>query len=313
MAENFLIIGDDSFIRRKEADKLKEKFSVNPDSSGFDISSHDAADFGNFMDSVQTLPFLSKKRIVILNDAEKLSEKEMESVLAYLKAPVETTVLVISAAPEIAKIKTYKEVIGAVKLIEARRPDAATMKKWIKNFFARENIAIRDEVVDLIFELKGSDSMAVKNELDKLAAGVSEGEIKLSDVEEMVGRSTRDDVFKIVDAVDNKDAARAFRVLRDLTEGKKQHVEIIGYLGWYVKTLQNLKYMMNEGYDMQGIASEIGYSPAYVRRLSGQAKKYSAQKINRWIKLVFETDRDIKTGRREGNMALDMLISSLLL
>lgn len=119
-------------------------------------------------------------------------------------------------------------------------------------------------------------------------------------------------VFKLVDAINAKDAAWVFRILSDLYDQRKQPYEILGYLGWFIKIMQKIVLLTEKGVGPEGISRELGYSPAYTRRLIGQSKKYPVSNINRWIDLLIETDSDIKTGRKEADMAMEMLLVSLI-
>ena len=42
-------------------------------------------------------------------------------------------------------------------------------------------------------------------------------------------------------------------------------------------------------------------------------KKYKDKWMELWVTLLFETDRDIKTGRKQAGIAIEMLLVSLLI
>ncbi len=311
MTDNYLIVGDDKYVRDREITKLKNSL-LSADEQGLNFSIHFSSDIPGLMNALGTMPLLSDKRMVLLKEPENLPEGSMDGLIRYLSNPADTTVFVISADASFKKCKSYKELSSLTRIIEADRPAPGTMKKWVKGFFKKENIDISDEAIDLIVELKGNDTAAVRSELEKLACYSAGEEIALIDVEMLLGRSVTEDVFKLLDAINTSNAAWVFRILEDLYDQRKQPTEIIGYLGWYIRIIQKIKLLFSRGTGENEIASELGYSAGYAKRLIGQARRYSDEKIKRWISLLLQTDREIKTGLKKPSLAMDMLISQFL-
>ncbi|MFC1644183.1 DNA polymerase III subunit delta [Candidatus Omnitrophota bacterium] len=311
MNENYLIIGDDEYIRETEAARLRDKFLSSSEVS-LNYSVYSPADSNGVMDSVGTTPFLAEKRVVLVKDAQDISGEFALTLLSYLEKPVPTSVLVLSAEDSFKKNKHYRALSALVNMVKAEKPGPVTIKKWIHAFFKKEGVEIAPGAVDLIVELKGTDTTGVKAELDKLLAFSGGKKVEIEHVEQLVGRSVTETVFKLADAVNARDAGWAFRILGDLYDQKKQPHEIIGYLSWYLRIMQKITLLSGRGIGLDGIASELRYSPGYTRRLMNEAKKYSVEKIEGQLSLLFETDQDIKTGRKPGQLALEMLLVSFL-
>ncbi|MFC1548366.1 DNA polymerase III subunit delta [Candidatus Omnitrophota bacterium] len=311
MANNYLIIGDDEYIRESEVNKIKNKF-LSSSETELNYSVHAPNDIDGIMDSLGTMPFIADKRVILVKDAEELSEESSNTISSYLENPTGTSVLIISSGGSFKKSKQYKKLSKLVSEIEADKPTPEKMKNWVRSYFKKEGIEISPRAVNLIVELKGTDTPGVKMELDKLASFSGGERIEVEHVEQIVGRSVTETVFKLVDAINAGDGKWVFRIINDLYDQKKQPPEIIGYLGWYIRIMQKIRLLSERGMEPGGLASELGYSPAYARRLVGQSKKYPVKRIERWVSLLLETDRDIKTGRKEASVALEMLIASLL-
>ena len=311
MAENYLIIGDDEYIRDSEANKIKNKF-LSASEIDLNYSYHTPDDIDSIMDALGTMPFLADKRVIHIKETENISDRFAETITSYLENPSETSVLVMSSEASFKKSKHYRKLVKLVQEIKADKPDPAKIKGWIRAFYKKEGIDISPRAVELIVELKGTDTQGIKIELDKLAGFSAGARIEAEHVEELVGRSVTETVFKLVDAINARDTEWTFRVLNDLYDQKKQAPEIIGYLGWYIRIMQKINLLSGKGIGPGELASELGYSPAYTRRLAGQVKKYPVDRVERWISLLLKTDQDIKTGRKQALLALDTLIVELL-
>lgn len=311
MAENFLVIGDDEYFREKEIRRIKDGF-LSAAESDLNYSVYSSDDIDGIMDSVGTMPFLADKRVVLVRDAEKLSDGGAESLLTYLEHPTDTGVMIITAGPSFKKTAKFRKMSKLAKIVKADRLDIATMGSRIRSFMKKEGVEISAEAVTLILELKGTDTAGVKIELDKLVSFSGGERIEREHVETLVGRSVTETVFKLVDAINERDGEWAFNVLKDLYDQKKQPQEIIGYLGWYIRIIQKIKLLTGKGVGPAGIAEKLGYSSGYVHRLSGQAARYSAGRVERWVLLLCETDCAIKTGLKPGQLAVEMLLANLL-
>jgi len=308
MPENYLVIGDDDFIRRRETDRIKNKH-LTPGGSGFEYSLFTPENSYELINTLNTLTFFSETRIVVFKEAEKSDNSVLEDIVKYLAQPLSTTVLIISSGSSLKKNRFYKEITAHVKVIKADKPDRATLKKWIKTFFNNENVSISPDAVELIIELKGSDPEGVRSELEKVLNYSDGAGIGAGDVEKLVGRSITETVFKLVDAVNTKNPGWAFRILGDLYDQKKTPAEILGYLGWYMRTIQTIKLMLSRGETPGAIAAETGYSAGYISRLIGQSRKYTPEKVEQWICFLYSSDREIKKGLKQPRLALEMLIS----
>ena len=311
MKENYLIIGDDPYIKEKEQKKIRDKF-LSSEEVDLNYSVYGPEDIENVMDSLGTAPFLAEKRVVVVNDSEILPESSLEAISSYLDSPVKTSTLVLSSDSSFSKNKHYKKIAPKVELIKADTPTPAKIKTGIRNFFKKEGIEVSPPALELIYELKGDDVTLIKAELEKLLNFSGGKKIEVEHVESLVGRSVTETVFKLVDAINAKDTKWALRVLGDLYEQKKQVQEIVGYLGWYIRVMQRIKLLSSRGESDASISSDIGYSPSYARRLISQSKKYPVSRIDKWVSLLMDTDRDIKTGRKEASLAMEMLIVQLV-
>jgi DNA polymerase-3 subunit delta len=309
---NYLIIGEDEYLRTREENRIRED-SLSPEEIDLNYSVYRPSEINSIVDSLNTVPFMGEKRVVLVKDAHELSGEALGAIFSYLENPAGSNVLMLSAAGPVGDNESYRKLSSAMEVVKVDKPDPLTIKKWISSYFKKEKIEISREAVDLICELKGQDTSGIKNELDKLA-GYSGGEkIGAGDVEELVGRSVTETVFKLVDAINAKDAKWAFRILGDLYDQKKQPHEIIGYLAWYLKIMQKIVFLTAGGETNANIiASEIGYSAGYAKRLLRQAKGYSAGKLSKWVNCLLEADRDIKTGRKEARLALEEIVTKFL-
>ncbi len=307
MASNFIIVGDDTYLRDKEEKKIRDKF-LSREEIDLNYAVYPPEDFGKALDDLGTSPFLSEKRVAVIRDYDKLPEEGASSVIKYLEKPSPTGVLVLTSGAEFRKKAAYKKIAGHVTEISADKLTSNKVKAGIRKFFSKEGIEISPDAVDLIFDLKGADASSIINEIEKLAAFSGGERIETEHVERMVGRSVTETVFKLVDALGAGDMKMVFRVLNDLSAQKKQIPEIIGYLAWYIRTIQKIKFLSARGAGMDEMVRSAGKA-AY--RTAPVARKYTSSKIGKWLEFILEAETDYKKGRKTPALALEMLVVKL--
>ena len=308
MPENYLIICEDPYMRGKEEKKLRDKF-LSPGEIDLNYSVFPPEDISGIMDALGTMPFLADKRVVLVRGAENMPEEGAASMERYLDEPSPDSALILSFSGLSPKDKVFKTLSKKMTVAAVEKFTPQKTKTVIRDFFRREKIEISPRAVELIFELKGADPSSIKPELEKLAAYSGGKKIDAEDVEEMVGRSVTEVIFKLVDAINAGNMKWALTVLGDMGEARKEAPKIIGYLAGHMRAIRKLKFLMLKGADSNEIKTAIGKRAYY---LEPQARKLSAKKINKWDLLLLKADMDIKRGLKEPPLVLEMLMADLM-
>ncbi|MDP8299374.1 MAG: DNA polymerase III subunit delta [Candidatus Tantalella remota] len=315
MTDNYLIAGDDKFVSEKEIKKIKDKF-LSPDEVELNYSVYAAGDIEQIMDSLGTMPFIGEKRVVLVKDAQQLTDGSAETLIAYLEAPSETSVLVLASDGKFPDKKHFKKLSKLLQSVDAKALDAPKMKSGIRAFFKKNGVEISPRAVDLIVELKGTDMRGIKMELEKLL-GFSDGQrIEAEHVENLVGRSVSEAIFRLVEALNARNSKKAFHVLYDIYGQKKSPekdiIKTIGYLAGYMRTIQKVALLLGRGIGPEGIVSAVGGPAWRIKKSIEQARRFSPERIRKWLTCMFTTDRDIKRGFKPAQVAMEMLIVTLI-
>ena len=237
------------------------------------------------LSSANTMPFCANNRVVIINDCDNLTEKQVEQLEGYLKNPARQTVLIMDFCREAGHIKSWGGLTKLAKRISFERLEGTKIDQWIESHAAGLNKKIRPDAVGLIKDLVGGgDLYALKNELEKLALFVLDREeITKQDVEEIVGKSLNEDVFRLIDVISAKKVVKALDILRELLARKVRPHEIVGTLAWHFRR-------------------------AY---LSGGVNSVKKQKLEDKIELLLSTDLAIKRSKINPQIALEIVVIKL--
>jgi DNA polymerase-3 subunit delta len=312
---SYVIVGEDNYIKEREIEKLRSQVAPK-DIQPSDLGSFSPGTVRDMIDFLSTVPFLSEKRVAILREFQDMSKAEADAVLAYLKMPSPTGILIAAGKAPSKKDESLtgvlNEIVRASEKINARRPTLDELRGMTYAYFKRSGINIDEKAVELILRLKGDDPAGINGELEKLEGYAAGGKLTAADVEVLVTKSMHEAIFMLTDYIEGRDALKAYDLIADLYDQKKNPVEIIGYIAKYFHTMQVVKFMALKGAGAEKTAQESGLNPGYLKKLIPKSRRYSIRKLDECMRLLYEADRDIKSGRRDDTLAVDMLIASLV-
>jgi DNA polymerase-3 subunit delta len=210
-------------------------------------------------------------------------------------------------------LKKYIKPLGDLAEIKYfRHPDKADADTWIKKEFSKSNKAIKPDALRLLKENAGNDLATLSSEIEKLAlyAG-TRNIIEKQDVEELVGRSSIQTGFELVNAISSKSPDRALSILRGLFKSDKRAAEILGILAWYLRRLQKGKELIKQNAAQGAISEKLKVPHWLLDDFIRQVKSLSERDINKSLSLLLKCDLNIKTGKVKEEQAVEFLVAEL--
>jgi DNA polymerase-3 subunit delta len=150
------------------------------------------------------------------------------------------------------------------------------------------------------------------NEVDKLVLYASGRRIEEADVKSVVSHAREESVFTLVDAVLEFRGAAAQEALQQLLHQGAAPVQLLAMIARQVRIIFLVREMRARGRSRGDIQTRLGLTSDFlVRKAWEQSEKYSPARLRELYHRLLETDVSIKTGRMEGEIALDVLVAEL--
>src|SRR5262249_55405710 len=155
--------------------------------------------YATVMDDLSTRPFLSPRRLVIVEDADPFVSAErarLEKYVAALDSAPETGVLVLDVKTWAATTKLAKAVPDGM-VVACRTPATHTLPEWcVRRCAAQSGKQLGGAAARLLVDLVGPEMGQLDQELTKLASYVGTApRIEAEDVDKLVGRSRMENVW----------------------------------------------------------------------------------------------------------------------
>jgi DNA polymerase-3 subunit delta len=271
---------------------------------------------------VQTIPFLSNRRMVIINNPLALTKSKDKLKDFFNTVPDTTALVLIEGELQSSKRDRNKPhwLVDWAQSNSARcwmksflLPTGPAMTHWILEQAAEMEGDIEKSAAQLLASLIDEDPRLAKMELIKLLTYVDFSRpVTEDDVVELVSDVRQGDIFEMVDAIGYGDGKKAMFMLRRLLEDSDA-LPLFGMIVRQFRLLIQVRELIDENpaQDHYSIAKTIGSHPYPIKKIIPQVNLFTLEQLKRIFHQLSEVDLAIKTGKLEGDLALDMLVASL--
>lgn len=258
------------------------------------------------IDALETLPFCSGRRVVLVKNAG-LAERAEEAgrIAEYIPDILPESVLVIEEREIDKRSKLYKAAEKYGRAADCARPSEADVIKWIISE-ARKNgadIAPREAAV-IARASQTMDGLAA--EVAKLAAFAG-GEITNEHINALCARPAEARIFGLTDALCERRPGKALEILEELLALREPPLMILSMIARQFRLMLHCSCLKGQG-EAQ-IAEALGVKQYAARVFIRQSAAFTQLEMERGLRRCLEADLDVKTGRRGERLALEMLVA----
>jgi DNA polymerase III subunit delta len=216
----YAVYGDDSYLIRESIRAIGFKLFPDDDERESAISRFPgpSSSLANVLDEVSTLPFFSRRRLVIVDDADPFVTKYRRDLEAYVAHPSESGTLVLQVKQWTATTKLAALVEKAGASINCTGPRERELAAWLTQLArTRHDAQLNADAARLLIELVGAEAGILAAEVEKLAVYVGETrKIERTDIVKMVGAGRVETIWNTLDAATTGDARIALEHLDNL-------------------------------------------------------------------------------------------------
>ena len=322
----YIFHGDDSISRDEALARMKAALGEDGD---LNRSEFDGAvtPVPEVLAAVKSLPFLSDKRLVIARGL--LSHITRRGAGQAGKTAADRLIAELPGLPDYARLVLVEDSLLSDSnrvLKSAQKLDNGFIRafakpqnltRWISGRAKSEYAAeITPRAADAIASVVNGDLLRADNELHKLVCYVDdERPISEEDVAALTPYVPEANVFEMVDALATGNGARALELIqRSLHDDPKDPgFRLFALIARQFRLLLMTRDHIAQGGDSQGpaIAKALGVHPFAAGKLARQARRFSTEQLDAVLKRLQRYDQDMKTGRIQPRLALDLLVTSL--
>jgi DNA polymerase-3 subunit delta len=304
----YYIYGEDDFLIDEMTDALvKGAIGEGDRGFNFDVVDGSDADPRAVVTLASTFPMMSERRVVVVRNADKLSDPK--AISSYLINPSGTTVLILTACdPD--KRKTIHRLLGSSAAgVEIPRLYSSQIPAWVRKRGARQGLTIEEGACALLADFVGTDLREVQNEIEKLSVFAGgRRTITVEDVQAVSGMTREINLFELHHAMGVRDAGKAMEILDRLLEGGQPAIRIAVSLGFFYITARKLCDIRKRG----GSDAELRQRPTALKDYQAAVAKYSEKELEDALIAIAEADEQLKSSPLSQKQVLQFMAGTIL-
>lgn len=245
----YALIGEEDFLKRQCREAILAAALGGGDASlALAQYGGDKVDWSTVLSDLSTLPFLTPRRVVCVESADKFVSEHRGALEKYVvkPSPVGVLILEVKTFPETTKLA--KALPDGAKLV-CKAPYESRLASWCVEWsHSRHGKKLSADAAQLLVELVGPTLGLLDQELAKLATAVADAAIiTAQEVDQFVGRSRSANVFRILDCVGEGKAAEALNTLAELFAAGEDPLAVLGALTAQLRRLAAVARALDQG------------------------------------------------------------------
>ena len=296
LAAVYAISGDEPLLCQEAGDAIRSAARQQGFGERQVFSVEASFDWGQLYEAGASLSLFAEKRLIELRiPSGKPGDKGAAALLDYLSRPADDTLLLITL-PKLdgssQKTKWAKALIDgpAAQFIQIWPVDAQQLPNWVRQRLAQAGLTASPHAVEMICARVEGNLLAAAQEIEKLKLLAEGNQIDAETVQAAVADSARFDVFGLIDAALNGEAAHTLRILDGLRGEGVEAPVILWALARELRQLATLAWQYEQGIPLERAFSQCR-PPVWDKRrplISRALQRHSAE---RWGHLLLDAQR----------------------
>ena len=324
----FFLFGPDTFRSRQKLKEIKAKFIKEVDKSALNIETLDGQDLEPvaFKQAVFAVPFLAKKRLVIVENllGSPRGQKKQKEILEILETDLPQETIIVFWEGGLTRPKTKKSRPAAGKspgLFNFLKKEKLAQEfnllnqnevfRWAASEVKKRGGKINPDALKLLTDLVGDDLWQLNSEVDKLLAQARGKAVGLIEVSELVKTKLEEDIYKLTDALGQKNKSLATKLIGDQLKSGTNPVELLAKITWQFKNLLLVKEFSQKnglGYAADRLSYQLGLHPFVVKKTLAQIKFFQPNQLKQLYRRLLEIDYKLKISQTDPEVLFDLLV-----
>ena len=332
----YLFFGEEGYLI-DETIKVVKKTCIDENFEALNYIALDGkdVDFDKILNACETLPFMSKKKIVLVKDlplfkskkeaGEDLGEwsepKSKELLIKYIESLGDYLCLIfVEKLTSIRKTNPlYKAISKVGDVVEFKKLRGKDLDDWIQDSFKKYNKKIPKSNINYFtqqssyFNSKQEKTLYdLENEIMKISNYLSnEKEVTKENIDSLMAKPLEMNVFNLLNSISQKNGENAIKLFNEMYISGEPVLFILHMIVRQLRNMLNIKALKAKGYTEGQINDKIGLSKYEYRKVLNQSNNFTIPQLERSLIHCLETDKSIKTSSIDDRLALEILITNL--
>lgn len=300
---------EDLYLKNSAIANITKKAVTSFEELNISVFGEENSDAERIKKALETLPFMSEKRLVLIKECENVKYDNILEILSnYIDSPNGSTVLVVDEK-EGTKLSLLEKKENVV-VVDCSRLDRDILYSYIAKTCEKEGVKIDPASINKIIDYTNSYMQKIDLEIHKLISyKFDTKEIQVKDIEDLVEKSDEYQIFELTNSLFNKNAERALYIVDDIIRNKRNVSSILSLIFAHIRRLFYIKVTKEKDED---IAKKLEIKEYAVKMMRTVADRISAKKLKETLILCKDIDYNVKSGKLDLISGIYNLIFAIL-
>lgn len=316
----YTLIGTETYLIETFKKALKDEVSLD-ETDDLNIISFDMgeSELSEVIHEAETMPFFGDYKVVFVENPYFLTSEKKKSDIthdttlleAYLKNPLETTILVFNVPVE--KMDERKKIVKLLKK-ESRLIDVSPMGEkelipYISSYIENEDYVIDKQAFERLMYLTNMNLSQMMNELNKLFLYTMDSKrITKRDVDLLIPKSLEHNIFDLNQYVLGNKPDKSLVLYQELLVAGEETIKILSILIGQIRLLLQVKLLVDMNYQQSNITDTLKIHPYRIKLAVQQSRQMDKKKLGIMFNELVELDYKIKTGQMDKELGFELFL-----
>ncbi|HBT95532.1 MAG TPA: DNA polymerase III subunit delta [Coriobacteriia bacterium] len=294
----YLFNGDDNLKQEMLLERLRKRVESG-DETGMNVQVINEKELqgpAHLTDILNTIPFGSPQRLVIVKEVDTLKKPLVEALTAYVAAPLETTVLAMTAKKLARNTRFYKaiEKYSSQSIIDCSQKKRSELPQLIRGIAQAEGVEIGVPAANALIDRVGTSTVSLSTETKKLAAiikGKGAKTITENDVRSLVALAVEPKSWDLTNALAQRDLSLCLQLLARM----KGFTEV-GLFAICVTRIREILTAQTLKNRREPVAAGMGKQDWQIREIVRGAELYRQSELLALLKEAPVIEKKMKSG-----------------
>ncbi len=300
------LAGNNTFVLKQRLNESTGTFISKHGDLALERFDAEEADAQDIIDSLQSLPFLAQKKLVVIRNggANKRLVEQIEQIISSIGDSTD----VIFHEPQIDKRTAYFKVLkNKTSFEEFNELDANNLAKWLVEEAKKKQAKLNLADANYLVERLGTNQSLLANELDKLL--LYETQITRLNIDLLTDPTPQSKIFDLLDAAFGGRKEQALRLYDEQRVQKVEPRAILAMITWQLQQIAIAKMAGNRS--IIEVSKDSGLKEYPLRKAKNLADKLNDKQLKEMVSEALDIDYRAKTTALDMDEALKTYIVTL--
>ena len=312
----YLFYGTEYYLIKKEIETILAKEKIQTmNQNTYDLENSQLKDI---IEDAATISLFGDKKAIIVENSyiftgttnKKLPEQTIEILISYLKQPNEDTLLFFIVNKDTIdkrkKLVTEMKLNGTVKEFAPLTNQTQYVISMLKPY------QIEEKEATFLIHRVGNQLSILEQEIQKLKTYKNKDlQITKQDIIDVTCKTVDIDIFTLLDNIVTKNKERALESYAEMIKIGEEPIKIMILLANQFRIMYQAKQLIKKGYSEKDISSSLNVHPYRIKLALEKSRSFQEETLLNYLKQLSHLDYEIKSGKTDKNIGLELFILSL--